>query len=324
MSEPTEVSDRKRYSGVWILPELMRLFVRALQYYIERLEGDLQAIDADDELSLLFQAKGDEPSGLHREISRAKRALGIMEKNISQGEDGHGYDLDLVHGDVRYLKSVSGLYLSHIELKRNELFASRSISKTAQDEINLRITRLRELLATGVFKAAKPWPLLIEEVAPKQQEERKDPQVQTGAKPVRLVETIEIVDRALRDRCLPLLTTFMEGGEEHKFDTVIREATSVLEDRIRDRISADSSVGGTDLVRDAFTGESPPLQLSKDESEQDAAHLLFRGVFGFVRNPYHHRLIEDLTHERVVQMLGTIDYLLYLVETAPSQGEEDA
>jgi hypothetical protein len=73
-------------------------------------------------------------------------------------------------------------------------------------------------------------------------------------------------------------------------------------------------VVGVELAQFALSRKTPPIILSSIPAEQEAAHLLFRGVFGFIRNPFHHHLIGDLSPERTLQLVGTVDYLLSLLE----------
>jgi len=133
--------------------------------------------------------------------------------------------------------------------------------------------------------------------------------------------TIEIVDQQLRGRCLDLFNEFDSSNQSHRFDTVVTEATRVLEDRVRTLAALGNEVSGVDLMTKAFGPKAVILRLSSQDSEQEAAHLLFRGAFGFIRNPAHHRLIEKLEKERVLQILGFVDYLLYLAETAVKEAK---
>jgi hypothetical protein len=48
------------------------------------------------------------------------------------------------------------------------------------------------------------------------------------------------------------------------------------------------------------------------------------GVFGFLRNPTHHRLLGELALERVMQQLGMIDYLLGLLDGAQRERTSEA
>lgn len=105
-------------------------------------------------------------------------------------------------------------------------------------------------------------------------------------------------------------------GRHERLDTVIAEATRILETRLRTLTGAPQECVGVDLARRAFAGESPLLRVSDVTSEQEAVHLLFRGAFGFIRNPVQHKLLGKLSPDRVLQILGFIDHLLFLAETA--------
>jgi hypothetical protein len=118
---------------------------------------------------------------------------------------------------------------------------------------------------------------------------------------------------------LDLFDMFTLGSQADRFDTVVMEATKILEDRLRRTANLDASYDGLKLVSAALGGAAPVLRLSSHAGEQEAAHALFRGVFGFVRNPFHHRLVGTVAPQRVVQLLGTIDYLLYMLDNVQVQ-----
>jgi hypothetical protein len=62
--------------------------------------------------------------------------------------------------------------------------------------------------------------------------------------------------------------------------------------------------------------DRPRIKFSDQKDVQESAHLLFRGYSGFVRNEVMHRLVPSYTQERVLQLLGTVDYLLFLLSRA--------
>ena len=78
--------------------------------------------------------------------------------------------------------------------------------------------------------------------------------------------------------------------------------------------------GAAYLTGQALAGAwRPPreaVRYSLRAAEQEAAHLLFRGVFGLLRNPSHHRLLGAIDRQRVIQLLGWLDYLLHLIESS--------
>ena len=169
---------------------------------------------------------------------------------------------------------------------------------------------------TGVFAQATPIPLLVDQVA--QEQAAQAPDTTAGLhyvsrpRPV-VISSIEILDSDLRARCLDLYQSFCEDGSAHRLDTVVSEATRILEDRIRRKAELPPDCVGVDLASKAFSGDPPILRLSDIENEQKAAHLLYRGVFGLIRNHVQHQLVTGLLPERVLQILVIVDYLLLLV-----------
>lgn len=136
------------------------------------------------------------------------------------------------------------------------------------------------------------------------------------------LHSVEIRDPELRKRCLDLLSRFRKDGQHDRLDTVVNEATRILEDRLRSLSSAPATCVGVDLVKHAFGSLSPRLIVSNVSPEQEAAHLLFRGVFGFVRNSVHHRLVGTLDPGRVLQIVGMVDYLISVAEAAKREKRE--
>jgi hypothetical protein len=72
---------------------------------------------------------------------------------------------------------------------------------------------------------------------------------------------------------------------------------------------------GVELAKYAFGG-TPNLIVSDIMGEQDSTHLLNRGIFGFLWNSVHHRLVNNLQPERVLQIVGMADYLISVAEAA--------
>lgn len=127
---------------------------------------------------------------------------------------------------------------------------------------------------------------------------------------------VTIVDDELRDRCVDLL---LRPG---KADTAVRDACTVLEDRIRKAVALPPDVFGVGLVDRALSKKNGVLILSDVEAEQEGIHHLYRGVIGFFKNPTSHRLIEDYDVTRARQVVGLIDTLLCLLRDARKRGPD--
>jgi hypothetical protein len=178
-----------------------------------------------------------------------------------------------------------------------------------------------EKLNLGLFKAATPYPQVVSQLAEIKEESPEAAQPvnavggSTRPRPV-LIGSIEIRDEELRKRCLDLFAQFREDGAHERMDTVVNEATRILEDRLRALSCAPGECTGVDLARNCFGGDTPLMTVSNIKAEQEAAHLLFRGVFGFIRNSVHHRLVETLQPERALQIVGMVDYPISVAEGA--------
>ncbi len=313
------IPDNHLYELVNFSSTALKLFVDALRHYQRLLETDIQELQQEEFIAQILPQETIGNLPIAQEISRIKRYADILEEKLQKAGDW-GAVLSIYHGDVRFLKSVTELYLNEIRVKRDSFARSRRVSKAALEALDTRIAELAEKNKGGIFQRAELVPLLVN---PRTEDiEESSPPVEAPASPrapqgatstLTPIYGIELLDPELRQRCLDLLEQRL--GDSDKLDTIISEATRVLEHRIRLLSGADSTLSGLDLVTHAFGGNAPRIQLGENPAERDAAHLLFRGVFGFIRNPFHHRII-PINRERVIQLLGLVDYLLYVLENA--------
>ena len=315
-----EPSDHHVYSWVMFDSDTFHFYYEAVKYYESLLSADLKAIEEDKDLNAILGKKIIETFPINKELSNVKRMLswfeGKLQKQVAEFDD---YDVSISHGWVRFMKSVSLLYLKQLRLRRNILSSRPKISQHALRAIDQRISGLEETVRIGVFQYAAPIALLVDEISktptvPAQELTITPPTItEIRPRPV-VLGSIEIFDIDLRKRCLDLFAQFKEDGEHDRLDTVVSEATRILENRLRQLSGASNELTGVELAKHAFGGPSPALIVSNVPAEQESAHLLFRGVFGFIRNSIHHRLVENLQAERVLQIVALIDYLLSIAE----------
>ena len=309
-------------------PSTWEVLYRSVKFYEELLKSDIVALEDDRDLSALIDKRSRDDLEVYRELKRATRVREWMEKEREKaGEDAWDLYVSLSHGTVRYLKATAELYLAHLRDRRDRLAARPNISRYVLETVDAALTKIEELLQSGVFGKAMPIPLLYDQLlSPNDriEEEKEEPRLalRTAPRPV-VVSTIEILDPELRKRCLDLFEAFREDGQRDRLDTVITEATRILEHRLRLLSGAPEDRVGVDLATYAFGGQSPRLLVSSIPAEQEAAHLIFRGIFGFVRNRVHHRLSGELLPERVLQVLGLIDYLIALAQGATRTSDEN-
>ncbi len=230
--------------------------------------------------------------------------------------------MTISHGNVRFIKSTAILYLRNLQNKRNSLSKKPNVSRYVLETVDNRISSLEEKIGMGVIGRASATPLLVEELL-SEKTQVCPPGSHDGLagaerpRPV-LFDSIPILDSTLKARCLDLFAAFREDGKHDRLDTVIAEATRILEERLRILSAAPEDCVGVELAKAAFAGTKGALRVSDIDAEQEAAHLLYRGTFGFIRNPVQHRLQQDLNPVRVLQLMGFIDYLLFVAENADS------
>ena len=130
---------------------------------------------------------------------------------------------------------------------------------------------------------------------------------------------LEIRDKELRERCEDLLSA------PGNYDRVIREATTVLEVRIRSRcpfeilaklIPNSADQAGENLVNKLFAVNQPVLSVSNDRIRRASVHKILIGIFSYLRNPYHHNLDSSTQWSWAWSTAGLIDRLLDEVESS--------
>lgn len=317
MTLAEEPPDHTVYEQVSFNRDTFEFYLACVRFYQSILETDIKSVHEDEDLRAILGERALDSYPITRELRRVQRARQWIEKTIADGGKGaDDYDVNISHGMVRLLKSVSLLYLEHLRARRQALASRPSTCKALIEAVDQQLARFEEKVGLGVFRNATPIPLMMSPLplpvgaVPPAPVNRA-----VGAAPLPVVlESIEIRDPTLRKRCLDLLAQFAEDGQHDRLDTVVNEATRILEDRLRALASAPATCIGVDLAKYAFAQPSPAIVISEVASEQEAAHLLYRGVFGLVRNSVHHRLVGTLQPERVLQIVGMVDYLLSLAE----------
>ncbi|HEX76881.1 MAG TPA: hypothetical protein G4O03_00460 [Dehalococcoidia bacterium] len=136
--------------------------------------------------------------------------------------------------------------------------------------------------------------------------------------PKQPIPVLVIKDAELEGRCSDLLRA------PGYYDRVIREATTVLENRIRSRVpherlarlipsSADQT--GENLVNKLFSPDNPVLVISTKKHERIAFHRIMLGIVSYLRNPYHHQLDPSTEWSWAWSTVGFVDRLLADIES---------
>ena len=313
-----EPNDNQSYTIALWAPSL-KFYLNAVEFYRTVLQSDIEAIDADPDLKAILGEGEGRQFEVHLELERVDRTREWIEDKLAKERNHHL--VQMAHGFVRFLKSVGGLYLNHLQSRRNRLATKVNISKYTLKDVDQQLANCREMITTGVFRDATAMPLLVDELVPLDGDAPVDKSELLASpqqpRPV-LIESIEILDADLKSRCLDLFNSFEIAGQRDRLDTVVSEATRIFEDKLRRLCGEPEGVSGVELATYAFGGSKPRLTTSSVQAEQEATHLLFRGVFGLIRNVSHHRLLGELQPERVIQVLGLLDYCLGVAQGARS------
>jgi RNase P/RNase MRP subunit p29 len=102
-------------------------------------------------------------------------------------------------------------------------------------------------------------------------------------------------------------------------EELVGDFFDVLEDRVRELTGFAGKASGAELFSATMARDPCLIRVGSENDVQEAAHPFFRGYSGLVRNEVMHRLVESYTKERVIQLLGTVDYLLFLLSKAQVQ-----
>ena len=128
-----------------------------------------------------------------------------------------------------------------------------------------------------------------------------------------LINAIEYLvrDPILLARCRDLLLA------PSSFDRAINQATLILEDRIRTKSEPPKKLVGENLVGFAFNEDLGKTRLrveSGDADDQRGFTQILRGIVPAFRNKTHHHIVDTLSREESMRVVGFIDVLLGIVD----------
>lgn len=127
--------------------------------------------------------------------------------------------------------------------------------------------------------------------------------------PIRLAIQYLLTDDELRERCADLIRA------RRHFDRAFREATTVLEDRVR-QLSGVKGLTAVPLMGKVLNPKSPMLVVSQEPHEREGFFHVCRGLMLAFRDRYHHQLSDKLTREDALRFCGFVDSLLTLLNGA--------
>jgi len=117
-------------------------------------------------------------------------------------------------------------------------------------------------------------------------------------------------DEELKRRCTRMLTA------KDSFDSAFREATTVLDDRLKKLAQIKGKINPDALVAKTLHPSKAILVVSEYDDEQEGFFNLVKGLMAAFRNPTHHSLNDKLTREDALRFCGFIDALLTILGQA--------
>lgn len=123
-----------------------------------------------------------------------------------------------------------------------------------------------------------------------------------------------INDSELHDRCKDLLKA------RKNFDRVFREATTVVEDRIK-KLSGLSKMSPLNLVGKALNPKPKKaiLKVSNEAFEQEGFYSICKGLFLSFRDTTHHELSDKFQRKDAMKFCGFVDLILSRLDRAEKQ-----
>lgn len=318
---------------IWFLqPGTLRFFRDAANFYLGVLDSERNLLSTDEDLKSILPEGFRSTVEIELEAGFVGRIASWCEKKL---EADAPVSVTKSVFELRMFRALGELYLKRLSAQSVRAFSRRPVSNHLRSAVEAQLSYYSELVTGGVFQGIDPMGLASGPIACSQMP-NPDPsadssvvvrEVSTEAAATSVAIGIELLDEQLRDRCHDLFRNFTNTEQYERLDTVIAEATKILEDRIRIRCGAPAGAFGKQLYEFAFNGETPRIRLSEIKAEQAAALSLFCGVSGFIRNSAHHRLLGDLEPVRVMQILGFIDFCLAEISGSTvlsTSGEKEA
>ena len=120
------------------------------------------------------------------------------------------------------------------------------------------------------------------------------------------------VDSTVLDR--ELATEAIPEYEDGHYQSAVRSAFIILEERIRSSGGFEEDTYGDDLMTQAFSPDDGPLSFGETGGEKQGVMFLYRGAMLSLRNPASHRFVKEVDEEYARDVLHTVNLLIRLIE----------
>lgn len=304
--------DEKTAGSPWFWVTTYKEFHEGLKSIVQELE----------KYSGLAESLELESSPYEKEIKRLKDMIDWGEKRLGAEASQSLREITVngvSYGSLRYLKAGMLFRVSQLFQKKSEVLKkAKTVPRSILQTFDERIQQLLNLAEMGKLNGLKPADVFFDIISSGEQPNEDLKILPQIPPPINQGTSFEvpIIDPVLRKRCLSILDALEEGGASDQYDTIIREMSVILEDRVRELSGYTGKLSGVQFFGETMGKLPPKIKFSDDKDIQESAHLLFRGYSGFVRNKVMHGLVSSYTRERVLQLMGMVDYLLFILSNA--------
>jgi hypothetical protein len=141
----------------------------------------------------------------------------------------------------------------------------------------------------------------------------------TVADPVRAAIDVLLSDPVLRKRCSDLLRG------QGPYDRAIREATTILDDRLKKLGGITNYMNPIDVVGKVLSPDPNKaiIKVSTEAAEQEGMFNICKGLTLAFRGPLHHTLKDHMTRPEALKFCGFVDTLLGVLAEAAKNGGAD-
>lgn len=286
-----QLSDDAIAGSPWFFVDTYVEFQKGLEALLKELESHQSVV----------QLLGLESSPYEEEVGliRSMASWGKERLDATKGSPRSSITVSgVTFGSLRYLKAGI-LYRAYLveKQKREFLAKAKIVPRSVLRSFDVRIEQLRNMGEMGKLSGLRPAEVLFElleasEGPPGKSEARMEPAFPTPT----TAADIPVVDPVLRRRCLPILGAIEDVGSPDQYDTVIREMSVVLEDRVRELTGFLGKTSGAELFSATMVREPCLIRFSTEKDVQEAAHLILPRVLGAGTKRSHASRREEL-HE---------------------------
>ncbi len=117
-----EPPDHHMYKWVSFNRDTFEFYLAAVKFYEALLKADLKTVVEDEDLQAILGNEALDSYPIAKEIKRVQRVRNWFEEEKANADkDDPDYDVSITHGRVRFIKSVSNLYLEHLRTRRHRI-----------------------------------------------------------------------------------------------------------------------------------------------------------------------------------------------------------